>query len=233
MENQKENYLLPISIFLSTLLVVGAMIYSTGAKNTAQKNESNQTANLGQTVQEILKTDQNVVLGDPKAKVTVIIFSDFQCPYCGKFFQETESLIRKNYVATGKAKMIYKSLAFLGEESEKAAEATECAKDQGKFWQFHDALFEAEAKDGQERNGNLNENLFKKIASDLQMNTDDFLACLNSQKYAAKIQNNLAEAQAAMGANVATPSIIVNDKIIQGAYPYSVFSQIIDEILSK
>lgn len=239
MENEKrKDYLLPASILLAAILVVGAIIYSTGAKNT----NTEQQANLQQAVQPQETQDLNqpktpqignsVVLGDPQAPVTITIFSDYQCPFCGKFFEETESLIRQNYVTTSKAKMVYKSLAFLGPESTAAAQAADCAKDQKKFWQYHDALFETEIKDGQENNGNLNIDLFKKIASDLNMNVDEFLSCYDSQKYASEVVNDMNEAASLMD-KISTPTVFVNDTLIQGAYPYSTFSQVIDEALNK
>ncbi len=239
MENEKrKDYLLPASILLATILVVGAIIYSTGAKNT----NTEQQANLQQLTQLQGTQDSNqsktpqignsVVLGDPQAPVAITIFSDYQCPFCGKFFEETESSIRQNYVTTGKAKMVYKSLAFLGPESIAAAQAADCAKDQKKFWQYHDALFEAEIKDGQENNGNLNRDLFKKIASDLNMNVDEFLSCYDSQKYASEVVNDMNEATSLMD-KVSTPTVFINDTLIQGAYPYSTFSQVIDEALNK
>ncbi|MEK9168514.1 MAG: thioredoxin domain-containing protein, partial [Patescibacteria group bacterium] len=163
MENQREkDRLLPTSILIAAILIAGALIYSTGAKNIKPEKQ-----NAQETAQRPSKPqiDDDVVLGNPDATVTVFIFSDYQCPFCGKFFQEAEVLIRKNYVETGKVKMVHKDLAFLGPESKAAAQAAECAKDQGKYWQYHDALFEAEIKDGQEHNGNLNKNLFGKIAS--------------------------------------------------------------------
>ena len=230
MENQREkDRLLPTSILIAAILIAGALIYSTGAKNIKPGEQ-----NAQETAQRPSKPqiDDDVVLGNPDATVTVFIFSDYQCPFCGKFFQEAEPLIRKNYVETGKAKMVHKDLAFLGPESKAAAQAAECAKDQGKYWQYHDALFEAEIKDGQEHNGNLNKNLFGKIASDLKMNVDEFLSCFDSQKYAAEVENDIQEAQSVME-RISTPTIFINDKMIQGAYPYNAFSQAIDEVLNK
>lgn len=132
MENQeKKNYLLPASVLIAAVLVAGALIYSTGVKNTGPEKQG---ANIQGAVQEPVapQIDDDVVLGDPQAPVTVFIFSDYQCPYCGKFFQETEGLIRKNYVDSGKVKMVYKDFAFLGPESVAAAQAADCAKDQKK-----------------------------------------------------------------------------------------------------
>lgn len=235
MENQKEekDILLPVSILIAAILIAGAVIYSTGAKNTtrqpADKNQNPQETARQPSKPQI---DDDVVLGSPDAPVTIFIFSDYQCPFCGKFFKETDLLIRKNYVETGEAKIIHKDLAFLGPESKAAAQAAECAKDQGKYWQYHDALFETEIKDGQEHNGNLNKNLFEKIASDLKMNISEFLSCFDSQKYSAEIEKDIQEAQSAME-QISAPTIFINDKMIQGAYPYNVFAQAIDEALNK
>lgn len=232
MENQKEkDLLLPASILIAAILIAGALIYSTGAKNIKPEK---QTANLLEIAKQSSKPQINddVILGDSNAPVTIFIFSDYQCPFCGKFFQESELLIRKNYVETGKAKMVHKDLAFLGPESKAAAQAAECAKDQGKYWQYHDALYEAEIKDGQEHNGNLNKNLFGKIASNLKMNVDEFLSCFDSQKYAAEVEKDIQEAQSIME-RISAPTIFINDKMIQGASPYNIFSQAIDEALNK
>ena len=228
---KKQNYLLPASVLIAAILVAGALIYSTGVKNTKPEK---QEASLEQAVQKLAEPeiDDDVILGDVQAPVTIFIFSDYQCPFCGKFFKETELLIRQNYVDTGKVKMVYKDLAFLGPESVAAAQAAECARDQKKYWQYHDALFEAEIQDGQEQNGNLNKELFEKIASDLKMNLDEFSSCLNSSKYAAEVNKDIEEGKSVME-RMSTPTIFIDDKMIQGAYPYDVFSQAIDEALNK
>ncbi len=236
MEDQKKkDYLLPASILIAAVLITGALIYSNGLKNTKPETQS---ANLGQTAEKITspQVGNAAVLGDPKAPVTIFIFSDYQCPYCGKFYKEAELLIRKNYVDTGKAKMIYKNLAFLGSESTAAAEAAECAKDQGKFWAYHDAILDIEIKEMQtsgnnENTGNLTRYLFKSIASSLGMNVDELLSCFDSQKYAAEIKNDAQEANSLME-RASTPTIFINGKMIQGAYPYSAFSQAIDTALN-
>lgn len=236
MENQKKNnYILPASIVIAAVLIAGSVIYSIGVKNIKPET---QTATIQEATQKITgpQIDDDVILGDPQAAVTIFIFSDYQCPYCGKFFKESELLIRKNYVETGKLKMVYKDLAFLGPESIAASQAAECARDQGKYWAYHDAIFEIEIKEfetlgNNEHTGNLNKETFKKIASDLKMNTDEFLACFDSQKYAAEVEKDIKEANSIME-RPSTPTIFINDKMIQGAYPYNVFSQAIDEALS-
>jgi protein-disulfide isomerase len=122
-------------------------------------------------------SSDDVVLGDPNAPVTFIEYGDYQCPFCARFFNDTEPLIRDQYIKTGKVKMIFRNYPFLdgfvsppGTESEYSAEAAECAKDQGKFWEYHDALYTAESQDGHENNGNLNRDLFFTIADNLKLN---------------------------------------------------------------
>ena len=89
-------------------------------------------------------------LGDPNATVTIIVYSDFQCPYCERYWRETEPQIIENYVNTGKVYYIYRSMgAFIGPESQASAEAAYCAGDQGQFWKYHDLLFENQTGENQ------------------------------------------------------------------------------------
>lgn len=241
MENdaEKKDYILPAAIVIAAILVAGALVYSNGLKNTKPET---QTANVGQADQSAQKiTSPQIggaaVLGDEKAPITIFIFSDYQCPYCGKFYTESELLIRKNYVDTGEAKMVYKNLIILGPESVSVANAAECAKDQNKFWNYHDAIFDIEIKESQtkgnsENTGNLNRDTFKQIAANLKMNVNDFLACYDAQKYAAEVQSDTQEANT-LFSQASTPTIIIDDKVIQGAYPYNVFSAAIDTALNK
>ena len=167
---EPSGYFLGISILIAGVLITGAVIYSVGYKsgnpNAANLGGLNQpSANQGQSATSSPSINgDDVVLGDPKAPVTIFEFGDYQCPFCSRFWLQTEPQIRDNYVKTGKVKMVYRDFAFLGPESQAAANAVRCAADQGKYWEYHDALFSAEVKDGQENNGNLNTALFTKIA---------------------------------------------------------------------
>jgi protein-disulfide isomerase len=112
---------------------------------------------------------RDVILGDTKAPVTVIEYGDYQCPFCARFFTDVEPLLREQYIKTGKVRMIFRNYPFLGNESIAAAEAAECAKDQGKFWDFHDALYTAEHQDGRENNGNLTNQAFYQLADSIKL----------------------------------------------------------------
>ncbi len=223
---QKE-YFLPASILIAGVLVAGAVIYSTGLKNSpAGPTPSNQKVPSAVTLE---LNSEDVILGDPKAPVTVVAYEDYQCPFCGRFFSQSENLIKENFVKTGKVKMVYRHFAFLGPESVAAAEATECAKDQGKFWEYHDALYVAEIKDGKEHNGNLNETLFKSLASQLGLDTAKFSSCVTSKKYANKVQKDYDQG-VVLGVS-ATPTVFINSQKFEGALPYSQFETVIKALL--
>lgn len=85
------------------------------------------------------------VKGDPNAKLTIVEFADYQCPFCEKMQTDIVPSIIKDYVDTGKAKFVFKNLAVLGKESVDAANAALCAKEQNKFWEYHDKLFAAQS----------------------------------------------------------------------------------------
>lgn len=229
-DTSKKDYLLPASILIAAVLISGSIVYVVGGKNSAgREGLANLDAALG-TDAHLAISERDVILGNPGAPVTFIEYGDYQCPFCGRFFAETEGQIRENYIKTGKVKMVYRNFAFLGPESFAAAEAAECAKDQKQFWAFHDLLYGEEYKDGEEHNGNLNRDLFVKLAANLKLDTKAFAECVDNKKYASQIQNDSSDAQAA-GVN-STPTIFVNDERIQGALPYASFKAVIDNFLN-
>ncbi len=246
--NQKDDqksWLLPASILTAAVIIAVSVIYSTGLKNyDGQKINSEGSAKDTKSNQEIQKvsiSSSDVVLGNPDAPVTIIEFGDYQCPFCAKFFKEVQGKITDNYIKTGKAKMVYKELAFLGSESEAAALAAGCAREQGKFWQFHDAIFETEWNEiekvmtgilkSNENNGNLNRKFFEKTAADLKMDTSSFLQCFDSKKYKNEITDNYNEAKKLMNGKISTPTLFINGRMIQGSY--NDIAQLIDAFLKK
>jgi protein-disulfide isomerase len=228
MENQNKNYLLPMSIIIGAVLISGSIFFVMG------KNSPNPDGDLAQVSGNDAKveiTSRDVVLGDPNAPISFIEYADFQCPFCGRHFIETEKPLRELYVKTGKVKMVSRNFAFLGPESFAAAEAAECAKDQSQFWAYRDALYEAEVKDGKEHNGNLNRELFMQIATDLKMDTAAFGSCVDSKKYADQVKKESDEARQ-FGVQ-STPTIFINGQKIEGAFPIDDFKKAIDDLLTK
>lgn len=227
----KKDYFLPLSILVAAVLIGGAVIYSTGVKTV----NHDQAADVGKTAGAVLTNEQliddDVILGDPKAPVTVVEFGDYQCPFCGRFFSQTESQIKKDYIQNGKVKMVFRDFAFLGPESETSALAAQCAGEQGKYWVFHDRLYETEIADGQEHNGNLSVGLMKSLAKELGLNQSQFNACLDSGKYKSEIEKDYNDGVSAGVAG--TPATFVNGKLVEGAQPYSVFKDLIEAALNK
>jgi protein-disulfide isomerase len=241
MENEKNNSkklsqnFLAISILIAAFLVSGSILYSKNgssnqAKNTDQNNPQLAKINEGSNpspanLSDVLKiTKDDVILGDPNAPVTIIEYSDYQCPFCKRFFDETELQLRKDYIETGKVKMIYRDFPLPGHPyAMPAAEAANCAKDQGKFWAYHDLIFK--------NHDNLDTIDYLKLAEELKMNTSDFKNCLDSKKYDQKIQNDY-NLGSGIGVN-GTPTFFVNGKQIVGAQPYSAFKSAIDQELNK
>jgi len=226
-DSQKSNrdVFLPGAIIVAALLIAGALVYSTGSK--AVNPPLGQAVGIGD--QNLI--DDDVVLGDPDAPVEIVEFGDYQCPFCGRFFRDVEPRLREEYVKTGKAKIVYRDFAFLGPESQGAALAAQCASDQGKFWAYHDKLFTIELLDGQEHNGNLSEQLFKSISSDLGLDTAKFDSCLDTQKYKAEVEKDYTDGVAA-GVQ-GTPTTFVNGKLISGAVSYELFKTEIEAALGK
>lgn len=167
----------------------------------------------------VLTTPSDHIKGSPNAPVTIIEYSDFQCPYCGRV-QPTIDQILKTY--EGKVKLVYKHFPLnFHQYAEKAAEASECAADQGNFWEYHDILYE-------NQNALTVEDL-KRYAKDLGLDTETFNRCLDSGVMAERVRDNFNEGQ--NNGVQGTPAFFINGQLISGAQPYSVFKQIIDSEL--
>jgi protein-disulfide isomerase len=180
------------------------------------------------TLMEYLVGQTRHFQGDQNAPVTLIEFSDFQCPYCGKFATETEQQIYDQYIKTGKLRFGYIHFTFLGQESQWAAEASECANDQNAFWAYHDYLF---AHQSGENLGAFNKDNLKKFAVTLNLNADQFNQCLDSGKYTDMVKSQTSMAQS-LGVS-STPTMVINGKVLLGAQPFSTFQQVIDSDLSS
>jgi len=166
-------------------------------------------------------------MGDPNAPVKIIEYSDFQCPYCGKFSTDTEQLIIDAYVATGKVYFEYHSFGeFIGPESLRSAEAAYCAGDQEKFWDMHDLIF---ANQEGENQGAFTDKRLRAFAEKLGLEMGAFNDCFSSSKYADKVkQDGLEGAKAGVQS---TPSFLINGKLVVGAQPFSVFQTEIEAFL--
>ncbi len=183
--------------------------------------------------------DDDAVLGDANAPVTIIEFSDYECPFCKRHFEETHSQLVEKYIKTGKAKLVFRDfpLGFHDPLATQEAIAANCAKEQSGdsgYYAFHDAIFERTTSGG---NG-LDAAKIEAIAVDLGLNISAFTSCLSDPKMAEEVQKDLADGSAA-GAS-GTPSFIIGkstkDGVIEGdlvvgAQPFATFETLIDSLL--
>ncbi len=163
------------------------------------------------------------VLGDPNAPVTIVEYGDFQCPSCGAFFGSVEPALKARYIDTGKAKLVFKNFPWIGPESKRAAEAAACAGAQGRFWEYHDALY---ANQHGENAGFLTPETLKTFAARLGLDTAAFGACLDSGAYRAAVVADFNEVRR-LGLT-GTPTFLINGQRIVGAQSFQVFASVID-----
>ena len=225
--------LISVSIFYAAKIVVGKLDSAALASSKILASGNTQPAAPAKTAAPGQKVNVDVghlpAKGNPNAKVKLVAFEDFRCPFCEKFFTNTEPQIIKDYVDTGKAVIYYRQYQFLGPTSVIAGNAGECANEQGKFWDMHEYLYKNQPPES-DTAMYTTDNLTK-IAGELGMNAGKFQSCLSSNKYDKNVQADLAAGQAA--GVTGTPTVFVNGIPIVGAQPYAAFKAAIDQQLSK
>jgi protein-disulfide isomerase len=183
---------------------------------------------------ESISLDGAIKMGKQDAPVTMVEFSDFQCPFCKRHFDDTFDQIEQEYITTGKVGYVYKHYPLDFHENGKlSALAAECANEQGKFWEYHDVLFEKQTE-WESQDANATANTFKKYGTDLGLHADSFNSCLDSKKYEEKVDKELQE-----GSNYGvsgTPTFYIgNEKQgytqVEGAQPFSTIKRTIDQVL--
>ena len=159
------------------------------------------------------------ILGDPEAPVTIVEFSDYECPFCGRHFGSTYGQIKEKYVDTGKVNIIFKDFPLsFHQNAQKASEAAECAGDQGRYYEYHDILFNNQKA--------LGVSSLKAYASDLGLDTETFNACLDSGEKYSEVQDDFKEGQK-VGVR-GTPANFINGNMISGACPIEAFDTAIN-----
>lgn len=217
--------MIPAAIIVAGLIIAGAVIYSNGGVglktaglgDTGGSTTPSPSPSGGSAVS--VSEDNDPFTGDENAPVVMIEFSDFECPFCGRFFNETLSQVEEKYINTGKVKFVYRDFPLsFHPNAQKAAEAGECANEQGKFWEMHDMIFENQSAIAV---ANL-----KTYAANLGLNTGQFNSCLDSGKYADEVASDVADGTAAGVSG--TPTFFINGQILVGAQPFSAFEQVIE-----
>lgn len=216
-------------------IIIGAIVLIiTLGIVTAYSSSSIETINLdmGRTHGNVSTAMGSPILGDQSAPITIIEFGDFQCHVCYNWFHIQKPAIYENYIATGKANFVFVDLAFLGRDSPKAAQAAYCAEDQGRYWDYHNLLYNSQ--ESQIDNGWANSESLKNFAFSLGLDMDMFEKCLDSGKYTKRVQYNVNEAKKHNAR--ATPTFIIvgpnnQQEQFQGGQPYSTFKKIMDNMI--
>lgn len=253
--NSRTNFLTtPMAVLVGAGLISLSILISGGVVKFKKPDTS--TAVLGQTnpapAPQVpnqpppepqgpvkVSVDDDPVLGLKEAPVTLIEFSDYECPFCKRHFDQTFSQLKKDYIDTGKVKLVYRDLplSFHDPNATNQAMAANCARDQGgdaSYFKYHDEIFKRTTS-----NKTFSDDNLPKIAQDLGLNVSTFESCLSGKKYEDEVQKDLADATSA-GAT-GTPSFFIgrstSDGIIEGtkivgAQPYSAFQSTIDALLN-
>lgn len=191
------------------------------AKQLQQQINSNYALNNATVAQKpVIETADDPFIGPEKALITIVEFADFQCPYCLESYQTIKQI---NATYPNDVKIIFRDFPNVANhpDSLNAAMAANCAFDQGKFWEYHDLLYQNQS--------DLSVSNLKMLALDLGLNRNIFDQCFDSQKYANEAKNDLME-----GANLGitgTPTFFVNGYEVKGSLPFENFKSIIDEYL--
>lgn len=237
------DFTLPVTIIVGALIVGGSILYGArdlGARLTDLQKPSAVAqvssapvvpsapaaqANAPDPNRKIeVALGNNPVLGKKEAKVTIVEFSDLQCPFCERFDTETFPQLKKEYIDTGKVRFAYRHLPLpIHPQAPKAAEAAACANSQGKFWEFIGAVFNDQA--------NIQVADLKQKASRIGLSSSQFDRCLDSGEMKAEVDRDQADGAAAGVSG--TPTFFINGRPLVGAQPFSQFQAAIDRELAS
>ena len=184
-----------------------------------------------------ISLDDDPVRGNPDAPITILEFSDFQCPFCARFYVQTLPSIKEEYIDTGKVNFVYRDFPIqsIHPNALPAAVAAECANEQGKYWEYHDILFEKQNSWAKLDTDTLI-STFSQYANDVGLKEDQFGSCLETGKYLEEIQHDLNDGRSYD--ITGTPGFFIgNEEIgfvkVSGAQPFESFKRVIDAQLES
>ncbi len=202
---------------------------------TQQSTQSSLSTNSPSLIS--ISLDDDPVKGNLNAPITIVEFSDFQCPFCAKFHSTTLPQLEANYIDSGKVKFVYRDFPIqsIHPNAVPAALASECADEQGMFWEYHDLVFENQKK-WQGLSGSAMIDTFEQYALELGLNTSDFNTCFESGKYVDEVKKDLQDG-VSYGVTGTPGFFIGNDELgyvkIIGAQPYPVFERLIEDQIAR
>jgi protein-disulfide isomerase len=216
-----------LGTWLPVVIVGGGAIAIAAAAIVVSRGGS---SNTGVSIPErtVSTEGRTLVAPDAHPRVTIEEYSDFQCPYCARAAQTMDPKIEQDYIADGRVELIFRHHALIGQESVWAAEASECANEQGRFWDYHDKLFENQH--GENQGAFAIDNL-KRFAEELGLDTQAFNQCLDSHKYQDLVRT---ETEEALKKGIeSTPTFVVGDQTVPGPPSYDALKTVIEAELRK
>jgi len=228
------NKRLVVSVVFVILLIVVAIGFSSYQANLLEMHDKTKYLEkiAAKTASPLINLENgSPPLGSDVAPITIVEFGDYQCEACYHWFHNARASLIDNYIETGKAKLVFVDLPFLGRDSPKAAQASYCAEDQGKYWEYHEILYIFQEG---ENSGWADRDRLNSFAFSLDMNMDEFNDCMDYSKYAKRVQANYDEAVKNGVQGTPTFIIISQDGTIEkfaGPQPYSVFAATIEPML--
>jgi len=228
---------LAIGAVITSVVIIVVFLGFQGISNetelTMQPTPTVQVSGPPKITMDTFLENGSPILGNPNAPITLIEFGDYQCHFCNVFFHSTEDDILKNYVETGKVRMIFKDYNIIGPDSITASHGAQCADDQGLFWEYHDILYSNWT--GENNGWASSENLLK-FAEEINLDIDEWSECMINTPHSQTIlaSNNDAKDLGITG----TPAFFVigpDGKVTKlfGAQPYEVFQKTFEIELKK
>jgi len=168
--------------------------------------------------------------GSSSATINLVEFGDYQCPFCKRFFEQTEPQLYKEYVDTGKVRFYFLDVSILGDDSVTLGQGAWCADEQGKYYEYHDYIY---SNQGEENSGWGTPDKVKNLVENIQgLDVEEFSQCLDSKKYESRTEG-LTKFSGQLGLS-GTPTMFIGNSemgytVITGAQPYSVFKEVIDK----
>lgn len=205
-------------------IIIFIMLGQPFEKNSTMTKEP--TTPIQKNTMNLITDNASPILGSKNAPITIIEFGDYQCFYCNRFYHEIEPDIVKNYIETGKVRMVFKDFTIIGQDSVNAAHAAHCAQEQNKFWEYHDTLYNNWA--GENTGWASSKNLLN-FANQTGLDIDKFSQCMNQSKYISTVQGSVSDAKDLGLTGTPDFFIIAPDNSVTkvvGAQPYDVFDKI-------
>ncbi|MDP3968870.1 MAG: thioredoxin domain-containing protein [Nocardioides sp.] len=230
----RKNLILPLTVAVLAAAVLVAALVGRPDDGTAQDGEAPASVTAGESGPDSAPdpladlprrdADDPVAKGSPDAPVVLVVYSEFQCPFCGKFARDTAPALEERYVADGTLRIEWRDFPYLGPESTTAALAGRAAAAQDRFWEFHDAMY---ADQLPPNSGGLDADHVEAVARDLGLDVERFRDDMAAGRTRDLVADDFEEGRQ-IGVT-GTPSFVINGTPVVGAQPLEVFEQVIED----